>query len=554
MRREPSGVGTSLSGNSEFISLAQTLFESLRRMARRVRGARAALSPRASPWVGETTPADGLVPTGAGKLSRKGNDCAHDNDDTSDGGGAISLVSDQVSAEGYVNGDGTVDASPGKETGAGAVPGVTSAALGGIHVRCMEDEGFEGDGNSTGGDGDGKEARVDWNGGDNPCIGEHDGVGGEEKGPGDGLVAPAVPARVGSIASEGPAVDERKNDGSLGEGGYPHAGGVRVHQSGSGNGCGTSRRVRSSSECEGSSHDVGGNTGGDESPIVPQEAHEGESASSSSPTRPSPTPVIAMTTRTNGKYADDGRLNPSPSRRNSTDSNGDLVKGHGNALDIHGDSGGGGGDVDSDDGNRGFFSGTAQLALAPDSMLRHVLHPAVAPLSLPGLDHDARDPVLRLRNRPTTGEAPPRRDSARVASSVPVVGNADDLPKTRIEATGLAGNGGDDVDDVTELAEAAEDVAEALPPVMVLESCLLAPLREHCRLTSSSCLGVFVDELGLMTIAGEVHHFLVLVVSFAILGQPNPMYPYWRLFSSWAGGGAPGECTHVHPHGHLRWV
>lgn len=61
---------------------------------------------------------------------------------------------------------------------------------------------------------------------------------------------------------------------------------------------------------------------------------------------------------------------------------------------------------------------------------------------------------------------------------------------------------GDDDDGDGDDATMTDDVARALPPTMVLETCLLGPLREHCRLASLSCLGVFEDELGVVGLAG----------------------------------------------------
>lgn len=159
--------------------------------------------------------------------------------------------------------------------------------------------------------------------------------------------------------------------------------------------------------------------------------------------------------------------------------------------------GGDGGDGSCGEGTRseaesGFFAGTAQLALAPGAMLRRALHPALAPPSLPGLDHYPPPPLPERPLLQGQGAAP--SCAAHAAGSRP--GASDDTRKDAKERvdSGVVVHAGE--------APATETVAEVLPPAVVLETCLLAPLRDRCRLASSSCLGVFVDELGLTRIAG----------------------------------------------------
>lgn len=139
--------------------------------------------------------------------------------------------------------------------------------------------------------------------------------------------------------------------------------------------------------------------------------------------------------------------------------------------------GDGRGAVGGIEGDLGFFGGTARLALSPDAVLQQVLHPALAPPScLPsfGGDADTRAQV------PSAAGATSHGGMEGASSAV-----------NEIESERLS------------VAAAAEGVAAVLPPTMVLESCLLAPLREHCRLASSSCLGVFAQELGIVRLVGR---------------------------------------------------
>ncbi|CAM9190719.1 unnamed protein product [Ectocarpus sp. 6 AP-2014] len=137
-----------------------------------------------------------------------------------------------------------------------------------------------------------------------------------------------------------------------------------------------------------------------------------------------------------------------------------------------------------DDPELGFFGGTAQLALKPGAMFQRPLHPSLAPPSPPS----KRGPSPAVGGRRTAscfigGMSRHRRGGG----SSGVRG-----------AEGCAGGGGGDEDEAT----MEDEVAKALPPTMVLETCLLGALREHCRLASSSCLSVFADELGIVSIAG----------------------------------------------------
>ncbi|CAM9700389.1 unnamed protein product [Ectocarpus sp. 4 AP-2014] len=136
-----------------------------------------------------------------------------------------------------------------------------------------------------------------------------------------------------------------------------------------------------------------------------------------------------------------------------------------------------------DDPELGFFGGTAQLALKPGAMFQRPLHPSLAPPSPPS----SRGPSPAVGGRRTAscfiaGKSRRRRG-----------GGSSDVRG----AAGYPGGGGEEDEATME-----DEVAKALPPTMVLETCLLGALREHCRLASSSCLSVFADELGIDSIAG----------------------------------------------------
>lgn len=141
----------------------------------------------------------------------------------------------------------------------------------------------------------------------------------------------------------------------------------------------------------------------------------------------------------------------------------------------------------------GFFWGTAQLALSPYAMLRKPLHPAIAPPS-----------CLSILSGGTgvSGMFPERRGR-----------------KCGREEAGPVND--DRVQLEKSVASAADAVAEVLPPSVVLESCVLSPLREHCRLTSSSCLGVFVEELEIVKIAGESLGYLFVSDKLSIFSCRN---------------------------------
>ena len=134
----------------------------------------------------------------------------------------------------------------------------------------------------------------------------------------------------------------------------------------------------------------------------------------------------------------------------------------------------------------GFFWGTAQLALTPDATLQRSLHLALAP------------PCLSI-SRGNASEALQGRASDAMPTDVDVGSKSLDDGKARHRDD-------DGLRDEKLSAKAADDVAAVLPPSVVLERCLLSPLREHCRLASSSCLGVFVQELGIIRLAGELLH------------------------------------------------
>lgn len=126
-----------------------------------------------------------------------------------------------------------------------------------------------------------------------------------------------------------------------------------------------------------------------------------------------------------------------------------------------------------------------QDAAATDSVLRRALHPALAPPAIPRLDEE----------REVSGVSRTALDRCRFVRG--------DDGGDRGQAGGARARGDSGVDRGARAAAAADVVADALPPAMVLEKCLLAPLREHCRRTSSECVRVFVEDLGLDRIAGD---------------------------------------------------
>eukprot|EP00903_Cladosiphon_okamuranus_P015208 g14056.t1 len=149
----------------------------------------------------------------------------------------------------------------------------------------------------------------------------------------------------------------------------------------------------------------------------------------------------------------------------------------------------------------GFFEGTARMALEPGVMLRRALHPALAAPWLPP------PPQLQPSPLPTPTSPPPIFPGQRTAPSFvagTTGGGAASGGSVCETEPARAGVVGVDVSDDAGGDEAAieEDVARALPLAMVLETCLLGPLRDHCRLASSSCLGAFADELGIVGLAG----------------------------------------------------
>ncbi|CAN0207700.1 unnamed protein product, partial [Scytosiphon promiscuus] len=147
-----------------------------------------------------------------------------------------------------------------------------------------------------------------------------------------------------------------------------------------------------------------------------------------------------------------------------------------------------------DDLTLGFFGGTAQLALEPDAIFRRALHPALAPPSLhsqPSARGAGGGTIARQKQRQTGSDLlAGARDWDEGSASIDGVVPRDDDREH-----------GHDRDHDKEGA-VEDEVARALPPTMVLETCLLGPLREHCRLASSSCLEVFADELGIVGLAG----------------------------------------------------
>lgn len=169
----------------------------------------------------------------------------------------------------------------------------------------------------------------------------------------------------------------------------------------------------------------------------------------------------------------------------------------------------------------GFFGGTARLALSPDAMLRRPLHPALAPPSFRAFgadahaDADARGWVTLLAAGSAGGSVVCGGDGGRQGGGGDGDGDSGgsdgDGDSGRDGGQGGRGVGrvgglGGEGEPVTAAAEAVaaamRDVAAVLPPTTVLESCLLAPLRDHCRVASSSCLEVFVEDLGIVKLAG----------------------------------------------------
>lgn len=518
MRRKPSEIGTGLGGNDEALSLSQTLFDSLGHMAKRVRSARVLASPRASPGMGTR---GGSLPKAASHLRQEGSEgYASDNDNDNRGGGVVPPPCDQA-AEDHFHGDDTADAvvesstsganeerhqkqqqrQQGKDetrtTGA-----AKAGALRGLHVRWLDDEAVKGSSISEGEDGedDGNNTEDDWDWGSNNDPRKADGHGGEgeeEMGANtNSSLAVTKSGRSESVLSLEKLVDERESeprfadlDASVADG-SARASESKASDRHKCRGSGSSGGEDTSDEV-----DRDGKPSGQQIEIAAAEA-QGERPPSSPSTIGKPAETIPTAKNIySGNGHDHSELKRSVSLR-SNDNNRASAEGLNGGKDDASDSGEGG--ASGPDGNRGFFSGTAQLALAPDAMLRQGLHPALAPPFLPGLNHDSRDPLLRRRNRRARGCVAPSRGGHAAGNNTNVVNDADRRSTSRIG--GAAADG-------TELAAAAEDVAEVLPPEIVLERCLLAPLRKHCQLASSSCLGAFVDELGLTTIAGMAKSF-----------------------------------------------
>lgn len=175
----------------------------------------------------------------------------------------------------------------------------------------------------------------------------------------------------------------------------------------------------------------------------------------------------------------------------------------------------------------GFFGGSAQLALRPAAMLDRGLHPAVAPPTLPSimpLRPDKASTAAEVITRPRKGGAATAATETITSNYYLSDGTADGLASSKgdaWQAGGMRGaaahhkcTGSDpcspvrhgrhgEVGHEAAMAAAAEDVAGVLPPTIVLDTCLLRPIREHCRLASSSCLGVFVNELRTVSLAGK---------------------------------------------------
>ena len=155
---------------------------------------------------------------------------------------------------------------------------------------------------------------------------------------------------------------------------------------------------------------------------------------------------------------------------------------------------------------QGFFGGTARMALKPAAMFRRALHPALAAPWLP--------PPQRQPPPPPTPASPAPHVSGQrtvpgfVAGGGGSGGSGGSVCETESARDGVVGVGvvwdgvEDGGGDEAAMMAVEEDVARALPPAMVLETCLLGPLRKHCRLASSSCLGAFKDELGIVGLAG----------------------------------------------------
>lgn len=139
----------------------------------------------------------------------------------------------------------------------------------------------------------------------------------------------------------------------------------------------------------------------------------------------------------------------------------------------------------------GFLGGTAQLALFPGAMFSRALHPALAAPSLPVLDVGV-NPLSWIRKASTRGKTGP--GYAVAAENYETV--------TGLGYDDSDSDGKNIGDEKVTIAAATEEVAAVLPPTMVLETCLLAPLQKYCRLASSSCLDVFMNELGVIRLAG----------------------------------------------------
>ena len=175
--------------------------------------------------------------------------------------------------------------------------------------------------------------------------------------------------------------------------------------------------------------------------------------------------------------------------------------------------------VRANEKDAGFFGGTAQLALRPGAMLSRALHPALAPPDLPLFGDGAAVDAAAVASMPAStrlaaiGARPGcRYGVSRGWGGVAELGCGSDGGSGEGVRKGGAGEGGGVGDDeglaaaaagpAVATATAMEDVAKALPPAMILETCLLGPLRRHCRLAGSSCLGVFTEDLGIARLTG----------------------------------------------------
>ncbi|CAN0179778.1 unnamed protein product, partial [Discosporangium mesarthrocarpum] len=141
----------------------------------------------------------------------------------------------------------------------------------------------------------------------------------------------------------------------------------------------------------------------------------------------------------------------------------------------------------------GFFSGTGQLALRPNAVTRRALHPVFAP----PIPCSPEPSAILAALRETGGAWLP--ESCAQGALGQQEGNKYAVAGGYGRNAGGRGRGclGEGPGGTAGKIEAAQ-VVGVLPPLLVLERCLMVPLRTHCRLARTACLQLFLEDLGLL--------------------------------------------------------